>query len=391
MINNFFKEYKIYLIFFSLFLLIYLLNFEAYTFREGTDFRVRYEYYGVKIINDILNLDFSSNVFLFGQPNHYAFFNSYFIPEIITGVLIYITPNDYIFGVLSNLLNMFLLFCSIKIFFNFLKIKNKDMVVLIFFSFFFIYLANWSWVFWKLADIYFLFIFLLIFYLLTKGIESKKSNYLLFAFFLTCISFITKPQSLAIIPFFLFGVLILYFKKFNFLKILIFLVIIYFLIFPLIVYYTRNYDQGNMLYYFYKSGNINANIHYHYNDFLNQFNLLKNNYTEMLYCYFIILKKTIYQITFLRESYSLNHNIFLIIYTLILYFFLIINLNYLISKHNIFFKLTLLIYVFTLLLHSSLNMSAEPNRTVLFYLIPIYILFSISVERCLSFFYLKIK
>jgi len=204
MINNFFKEYKIYLIFFSLFLLIYLLNFEAYTFREGTDFRVRYEYYGVKIINDILNLDFSSNVFLFGQPNHYAFFNSYFIPEIITGVLIYITPNDYIFGVLSNLLNMFLLFCSIKIFFNCLKIKNKDMVVLIFFSFFFIYLANWSWVFWKLADIYFLFIFSLIFYLLTKGIESKKSNYLLFAFFLTCISFITKPQSLAIIPFFLF-------------------------------------------------------------------------------------------------------------------------------------------------------------------------------------------
>lgn len=381
---NFFKKNKIYCAFFILFLLIYLLNFEAYTLKRGTDFEVRYQYYGVKIIIDVLNLDFSSNFFLFGQPNHYLFFNSYFIPELITGLLIFITPNEYVFGIISNFLNMFLLFFSIKFFFDSLNKDKNDLTILIFFSFFFIYLANWIWVFWKLAEIYFLFIFSLTFYFLKKGIEIKKFKFLLFAFFLMCISLITKPQSLAIIPFFFFGVINLYFNKFTYSKALISILTTYFLIFPLIVFYTLNYDQNNLLYYFYKNGNINANIFYEYNNFLNQFNLSKNNYTEIIYCYFLIFKKTIYQITFLRESYSSRHNIFLIIYVLFFYFFLILNLDYLIKKHKIFFKLTFLICIFTILLHTSLNMSAEPNRTVLFYLIPMYILFSISVQRSLK-------
>ena len=386
------KQNKIFLIFFLLFLLFYILNFDEYTLNTyATDYHVRYKYYGIKIINDILNLDFSSNFYLFGQPNHQVFFNSYFLPEFITGLLLHITPNDFIFGIISNLLNMFLLFFSIKIFFKCLNLEYENQTTFIFFTFFFIYLANWVWVFWKLAEIYFLFIFSLIFYFLIKGIESKKIYFILIAFCLTCLSFITKPQSLAIIPFFIFSILILYFRKLKYLKTIILLLVFYFSVFPLIVYFTLEYDQNNLLFYFYKNGNINANIFYEYSDFLSQFNLSENNFTKILYCYFLIFKKTIYQITFLRESYSLKHNIFLIFYSLLFYFILIINLDNLVSKHKNFTKLTFLIYIFTLLLHSSLNMSAEPNRTVLFYLIPLYILFSISAQKTLKSLILIIK
>ena len=81
------------------------------------------------------------------------------------------------------------------------------------------------------------------------------------------------------------------------------------------------FNGTNMLTYFYLDGKINGIIYYNYEEFLNQFSLLKSDFTELLYYYFLILKKVIYQITFIRESYSIRHNIFLIPYTLAFYFF----------------------------------------------------------------------
>lgn len=138
-IINFFRQNIIYIFFFTIFLLIYIFNFEAYTLKFGTDYHVRYKYYGIKIINDILNLDFSSNFYIFGQPNHQVFLNLYFLPEFITGLLLHIAPNDFIFGIISNLLNMFLLFFSIKIFFKCLNLEFENQTTFIFFSFFFIF------------------------------------------------------------------------------------------------------------------------------------------------------------------------------------------------------------------------------------------------------------
>ena len=389
-IENFFnkkKENVIYLIFFAIFIILYLFDFEHYNTTFATDYQVRYKTFGLDIVNQILNLDFSSNFLLFGQPNHYAFFNSYFVPELITGVLLYLTPNEQIFSIISNFLNMFLLFFSIKFFFNSLDTKYKNQVTFIFFIFFFAYIANWVWVFWKLAEIYFLFIFSLIFFFMSKGIKDKKFNCIVTSFFLICLLFITKPQALAVIPFFLSSIILLYYKKFNFLKFLIFIILSYLIFFPLFIFFVMKFNGTNMLTYFYLDGKINGIIYYNYEEFLNQFSLLKSDFTELFYYYFLILKKVIYQITFIRESYSIRHNIFLIPYTLAFYFFLIINLDYLIKNYNLFFKLTILIYIFTIMLHSSLGTSAEPNRTILFNLIPMYILASISFQRCLQIIY----
>ena len=127
---NFFKKNKIYCAFFILFLLIYLLNFEAYTLKRGTDFEVRYQYYGVKIIIDVLNLDFSSNFFLFGQPNHYLFFNSYFIPELIAVFLsITLSPIniDFLISISKSFFDLSIIPVSgFLIFFPFLYFRNFE-------------------------------------------------------------------------------------------------------------------------------------------------------------------------------------------------------------------------------------------------------------------------
>ena len=134
---------SIFILFFFVFVVIYLFNFEEYNTTFATDFRVRYKPYGIEIINYIINFDFSENFLLFGGDTHYAFFNSYFIPELITGLLLYITPNELIFSVCSNFLNMILLFVSIKLFFDTLNLENKAGIVIIFFIFFFLYIASW--------------------------------------------------------------------------------------------------------------------------------------------------------------------------------------------------------------------------------------------------------
>lgn len=139
------------------------------------------------------------------------------------------------------------------------------------------------------------------------------------------------------------------------------------------------------------NGNISGILFYKYDQFLNQFSLNDSNFSEILYFYFLFIKKIIYQITFIRETYSFKHNIFLIPYVLFFYFFLIINLKHLLNEERIFLKLTVLINLFSILLHSSLGTADEPNRHQLFNLVPLYILASISFYKFFKSIKTKIK
>ena len=128
-------------------------------------------------------------------------------------------------------------------------------------------------------------------------------------------------------------------------------------------------------------GYITGTIFYRYEDFLSNFSLTKNELTSIFYYYYLFLKKIIYQLTFLRETYSIKHNIFLFFYILIIYASILINLNNLYESEKLFFNTTLLISVFSILMHSSLNTADEPNRHQLFNLTPLYILSAISFSK----------
>jgi hypothetical protein len=72
-----------------------------------------------------------------------------------------------------------------------------------------------------------------------------------------------------------------------------------------------------------------------------------------------------------------------------MYFFLVINLEYLIKKYNLFVKLTTLISFSAILFYCTTFTGSEPNRFQLFHLVPFYILISISIHRFLSQFSIK--
>ena len=279
------------------------------------------------------------------------------------------------------MLNISLLFVSFGFFFKTLEIKNKENTILIFLIFFFLYVGNWIWCFWKLADIYFLFIFSVVFHFLILGIKHSHSPYIIYAILFALISLVTKPQGVIIIPFCLVSIFVLYCKNTNFFKFVGIFFSIYFIFFPALIFFLIKMNYANALTYYMLNGNISGILFYKLDDFLKEFSLLKNNFTEILYYYFLFLKKIIYQITFIRETYSFRHNIFLIPYTLVLYFFLIINLDYLLEKYSLFFKLSFLVTFFSILFHSSLGTADEPNRYQLFTLVPLYILASISFQK----------
>ena len=128
-------------------------------------------------------------------------------------------------------------------------------------------------------------------------------------------------------------------------------------------------------------GYITGTIFYKYDDFLNNFSLSKNELNNIFYYYYLFIKKIIYQLTFLRETYSIKHNIFLLFYIIVIFASIIINLNNLYDDEKLFFNTTLLISVFSILMHSSLNTADEPNRHQLFNLTPIYILSAMSFAK----------
>lgn len=388
-ISKFFKTNQLnFLLIISFFVFIgfYLFNFDYLNNKTGTDFWRFYKPNGIIIIDQIISLDF----------RNIDVFNFYFLPELITGILFKISPTKLYFYLASDLLNMMLLFLSFKFFFKSLNVKNNN-VLLIFFLFFFSYIGNWMWCFWKTADIYFLFVFSLIFYFLTKGITQKKFNYIFYSLLLCFLSLITKPQGLTTIPFFVLSICLLKYFKNNFYLIILILFLLYILFFPLLLFIiteiffdnflTASLREGSNSYYFFTyhyEGRTIHTIFFTYNDFIEKFDLLENNISKLIYYYFQFLNKLILQLTFVRETYSLSHNIFLFFYIITIYFFLIINLKYLISKYSLFFKLTTVITFFAILLYCSTFVGDAPNRFHLFHLVPLYILASISLERFLK-------
>lgn len=380
-----FKDYKIYKTFiynrlltisFVFFILFYFLDFDYYNNLLANDYNYRYKPNGSIIVEHLVNFELFKIDYL----------NFYLVPELIYGLLQKITHNKEIFSIISNILNISLLFFSFGLFFKTLEIKNRESVILIFLIFFFIYIGNWIWCFWKLADVYFLFIFSVLFYFLCIGLKKNKIKYLLYSLIFCFLSLFSKPQGVLMVPFFLISVFPLYYKeKINFFKFSTILFLIYLIFFPLVIFFLKETNQINIVVTFMSDGNISGILYYKFDQFLEDFSLQESNFSEILYFYFLFIKKIIYQITFIRETYSLNHNVFLIIYTLIFYFFLFINLDYVIKKENIFSKLAFLITLLSILLHSSMGTADEPNRYQLFHLVPLYILASISFKRCLKY------
>ena len=373
-LQNQVKKYGvIYFVFFT-FLVFYFLNFDKYTNLFSTDFKFFYKPEGLLIVEQLLEFNFKNINFL----------DFYLIPKLITGVLLKLTSNEQNFSVLSNFVNIIALFYSIYFYSKTFDTKNKNRIILIFFIIFFIYLGNWVWVFWKLADIYFLFSCSFIFYFLSEFIVKQKKFMLVYVFLFTFISLLTKPNSAIIIPFIFSSVFLFYIYKKNFFKVLFILLIIYSLLFPLSVFLFTKFDFNNWIFnYFISSGKILWNYEYSYEKFMKDFLLSESNFTYLIYHYFIFLKKILYQITFLRETYSFKHNLFLLIYVSLIYSFLIINFDYLRKNYDILLKLTILLYFFSILFYSSLFTCSEPNRCQLFFLIPLYMLTALSINNSL--------
>ena len=375
-------ESRFFFYFFFIFIIYYFFNFHLLNETFATDYQVRYKPNGNNIVNILKNLQLFNLDLSFFLKSDYKFLNPYLIPELITGLILNLTPNEKIFSIYSNILNIVILFLSFHMFFKTLDIKNKNKIIFFFLIFFFSYIANWIWCFWKLADVYFLFIFSIIFFYTSKGISKSKIIYIIYSFFFCIISIFTKPQGIIMIPFLLISFFTLYYKKkINFFNFIIISIIIYFIFFPLLVFFLQKINYSGSLeifVHFMSKGYISGTIFYRFEDFQKQFNLSEGNFALLFYYYVLFLKKIIYQLIFLRETYSLRHNIFLIFYVSIFYFFLFINFNYLVKKYSLYFKLTIIITILSVLLHSSLNTADEPNRHQLFILVPLYVLVSIS-------------
>jgi hypothetical protein len=375
---------KITIYFFFLFTFYYLINYEFYNNLFATDYYNRYKPNGLSIITNLINLDFTN----------INYFKPFFISELITGLLLKITKNQQIFSIFSNFFNILLLFFSFSFFFKCLD-QKKNLTILFFFILFFSYRGNWIYCFYKLPEVFFLFIFSLIFYFTYNGVKKKNKYYLLISFFFCLLSLFIRPQGFLNVAF----IIIIFFtyikKKVNPFKLIIILFFIYLLSFPLLILILKNFNNPFIIHKIienYVSGNIYFQEAYgfsgtfKYVNFLERYSLDENQFTELLYYYQLFLRKIIYQLTFLRETYSFKHNFFLFFYCLIIYFFLIINFNYLFKKNKLFILLVFIISTLSLLFHSSLATAAEPNRYQLFHLVPLYILVSISFAKSFQYF-----
>jgi hypothetical protein len=375
---------------FFLFTLFYFFNFDKFNSLFATDFIKWYKPNGLIIFDQITNLKFNRDEYI-----SFSFF--YLIPKLLNGILLNITYDEISFSIFSNFFNIIILFLSFYFFLKNIEVNLERNVIFFFLIFFFIYIGNWEWCFWKLADVYFLFIFSVVFYYLHKGIEKNNLKYLLVAFSFSIISVFTKPQGVIVLITFASSIFLLKYYNKNFFKILLFLFLFYFLFTPLLFFLIKSekilfISEINFLNQIFVSvfnGNINFTTTYKYEVFLSDFSLSENNFTEILYFYFLTIKKILYQITFIRETYSFKHNVFLIFYVLSIYFFLILNYKYLIKNFNLFLKLIVITNFFALLFYGIVPTAQEPNRYQLFHLTPLYILVAISINRFLQIFKLN--
>ena len=376
MIYNFFKNKslsceKLLGIFFILFLFYYLINFDLFNKLSSNDYLKGFKPEGIVIINQILNFEL----------NKVNYFDTHFIVKLITGFLQKITSNELSFSITSNLLNMILLFLSMYFFLKSINYEYSNIMIIIFLLIFFSYKANWIWCFRKLPDIYFLFNFSLIFYFVSKSLNTNKTYYILIALFFSIISMFVRPQGIINLGFVIICLFYLSYKKIDILKLVSILAVLYIISYPFLIYILTRFDGINIFQnalQLIQSGQIYYDIYYTQNDFYNQFSISDNIISETLYYYLLFFKKLIYQLTFIRESYSFNHNLFLIFYLFTIYILIIFFFNELLEKYKNFLQLTYIISILSLLFHSSIFIGGEPNRYQLFHLTPLYLLVSLS-------------
>ena len=157
--------------------------------------------------------------------------------------------------------------------------------------------------------------------------------------------------------------------------------VLYIISYPFLIYFINQFDEINIFQnslQLIQSGQIYYDVYYTQNDFYNQFSISDNIISETLYYYSLFFKKLIYQITFIRESYSFNHNLFLIFYLFTIYILIIFFFDELLEKYKNFLQLTYIISILSLLFHCSIFIGGEPNRYQLFHLTPLYLLVSLS-------------
>lgn len=127
MLTNIFYQNKSLFIFFLLFIAYYFFNFDYYNNLSANDYNYRYKPNGKIIISNLSNLDFIN----------INYFNFYFVPELITGILHKLTLNENSFSIASDFLNIVLLFFSFRFFLGSLETTNKEGMIFIFLVFFF--------------------------------------------------------------------------------------------------------------------------------------------------------------------------------------------------------------------------------------------------------------
>ena len=350
---------------FIIFLIFYLINFDYLTNLFATDYYNRYKPNGINLIKNIVHLNFDKiNIF-----------NNFLIPEFITGFLLYFYPNEKIFSVVLNIVNIFFLFFSIYFFIKRLNYKNNNLIL--FFLFFLIYSGNWIYCFYKLPDVIFLFFFSLIFYSLFVAFETNNKNYFFISIILAFISLWVRPQGVICISLVILCYFIYFFKLKNLINFCFFVFLVYFIIFPFLIFFLTKFNINgflNKVVLNYIDGNIYFSLHYYYQEFLSDFDFNDNLFSKVIYLYFLFIKKIFYQLIFIRETYSLKHNMFLIIYAGSIYWAFFFNAKKLYLRYRNFTFILLLTTVLSLLFHGSVALSAEPNRYHLFHLVPTYLL-----------------
>ena len=350
---------------FFIFLNFYFINFDYLTNLFATDYYNRYKPNGTSLIKSIIRLNF----------DEIEIFNNFLIPEFITGLLLYLFSNEKTFSFVSNIMNMFFLFFSIFFFIKRLNYKNKNLIL--FFLFFLIYSGNWIYCFYKLPDVIFLFCFSLIFYSLLTVFETNNKNYFFISIILALISLWIRPQGVICISLVLLCYCVYIFKFKNLIKFCVLIFLVYIIIFPLFIFILAKFNSSdfiNKIVFNFFSGNIYFSLHYHYEEFIDDFSLTNNFFSEILYLYYLFLKKIFYQLIFIRETYSYKHNIFLIFYVGLIYWAIFFHAKNLYLRYKNFLFITLLSTVLSLLFHGSVALSAEPNRYHLFHLVPTYLL-----------------
>ena len=370
--RSIFYSNVIIIFYFLIFFTFYFFNSDNYNNIFAVDYYARYKSNGILIINQLLSQNFEELVL----------FDFFLIPKFLTGLFLKFFPDQTHFSVISNILNIIIMFLSLYFFIR--SSKQSVYVTFFFLTIFFSYKSNWIYCFLKLPDIFFLFNFSIVFLLLNKSLETNKKNFLFASWFFAIISIFIRPQGVIVLFFVFISSCFFFRRKINLIPLTISTSIFYIFLYPFLMILMAKFDHVGFIYNklsFINSGQIYYDIYYTRDFFYEQFSLTESIISEIFYYYVLFFKKLIYQITFIRESYSLIHNIFLIIYSLGIYSVIIFSLSVYKTKFKYISELIFMITLLSLLFHSSIYIGGEPNRYQLFYLTPIYLLVSMGLSE----------